>query len=256
MVQAFSGQPSNKALCYHFLQYRPAIMKRSLFQLPSLGSVCLPCRQRIARVQGYAPFQLPQKRFLTTTPHVLADTSPTSPNNSATSSLADLSQSFASRFSDALSGPIIPEGLTRRQNLSLTHTPIIRPHHLHIYATRHNCHITLTAGNRDPIISVSAGNIGFKKAQRGSYDAAYQLGAYVMGLIKNQAMLDENYQGKGGHIRQLEVVLRNFGPGREAVTKILLGSEGRALRARIVRVMDGTRLKFGGTRSKKPRRLG
>lgn len=77
-----------------------------------------------------------------------------------------------------------------------------------------------------------------------------------MGMIKNQAMLDENYQGKGGHIRQLEIVLRDNGPGREAVTKILLGSEGRALRSRVVRVMDGTRLKFGGTRSKKPRRLG
>ena len=77
-----------------------------------------------------------------------------------------------------------------------------------------------------------------------------------MGLIKNQAMLEENYRGKGGYIRHLEVVLRSFGPGREAVTKILLGAEGRALRGRIVRVTDGTRLKFGGTRSKKPRRLG
>lgn len=77
-----------------------------------------------------------------------------------------------------------------------------------------------------------------------------------MGMIKNQAMLDEKYQGKGGQIRQLEVVLRDFGPGREAVAKVLLGSEGRALRSKIVRIMDGTRLKFGGTRSKKPRRLG
>lgn len=77
-----------------------------------------------------------------------------------------------------------------------------------------------------------------------------------MGMIKNQAMLDEKYQGKGGQIRQLEVVLRDFGPGREAVTKVLLGSEGRTLRSKIVRIMDGTRLKFGGTRSKKPRRLG
>ena len=77
-----------------------------------------------------------------------------------------------------------------------------------------------------------------------------------MGMIRNQAMLDENYQGKGGQIKQLEIVLRDFGPGRDAVSKILLGSEGRALRSRIVRVMDGTRLKFGGTRSQKPRRLG
>ena len=77
-----------------------------------------------------------------------------------------------------------------------------------------------------------------------------------MGLINNQAMLDERYQGKGGQIRQLELILRDFGPGREALSKIILGSEGRALRGRIVRVMDATRLKFGGSRSKKPRRLG
>ena len=77
-----------------------------------------------------------------------------------------------------------------------------------------------------------------------------------MGLIKNQAMLDERYQGKGGQIRQLEVILRSYGPGREAISKILLGADGRALRSKIVRVMDGTRLKFGGTRSQKPRRLG
>lgn len=229
-------------------------MKRSLFQLPSIGSVCLPCRQRTAHARVFSPCKIPPKRLLTTTSGDLADTNPTSYNTSATGSLASLSQSSASR--DPPLDPIIPEGLTRKQNLSLTHTPIIRPHHLHIYATRHNCHITLTAGNRDPIISLSSGNIGFKKAQRGSYDAAYQLGAYVMGVIKNQAMLDEKYQGKGGQIRQLEVVLRDFGPGRQAVGKILLGSEGRALRSRIVRVMDSTRLKFGGTRSKKPRRLG
>ncbi|KAI4248136.1 MAG: hypothetical protein L6R40_001225 [Gallowayella cf. fulva] len=126
--------------------------------------------------------------------------------------------------------------------------PLPPPHHLHIYATRHNTHITLTAPSRDPIISVSCGNIGFRKAARGTYDAAYQLGAYVMGRIQQQGLLAQ--------IQHLEVVLRDFGPGREAVSKILLGSEGRNLRGRVVRVSDSTRLKFGGTRSKKPRRLG
>ena len=38
--------------------------------------------------------------------------------------------------------------------------------------------------------------------------------------------------------------------------KVLLGAEGRLLRDRVLRVMDGTRLKFGGTRSRKQRRLG
>ncbi|KAL8995668.1 MAG: hypothetical protein Q9169_004638 [Polycauliona sp. 2 TL-2023] len=126
--------------------------------------------------------------------------------------------------------------------------PLPQPHHLHVYATKHNTHITLTAPSRDPIISVSAGTIGFRKAARGTYDAAYQLGAYVMGRIQQQGLLAQ--------IQHLEVVMRDFGPGREAVSKILLGSEGRNLRGRVIRVSDCTRLKFGGTRSKKPRRLG
>ena len=77
-----------------------------------------------------------------------------------------------------------------------------------------------------------------------------------MGRINNQGLLSPEYPGKGGPIKELEVVLRDFGPGREAVTKILLGAEGKALRGKISKVMDGTRLKFGGTRSPKPRRLG
>ncbi|KAI4091417.1 MAG: hypothetical protein LQ344_004109 [Seirophora lacunosa] len=129
-----------------------------------------------------------------------------------------------------------------------TDYPVLpEPHHLHIYSTRHNTHITLTKPDRNAIISVSAGSIGFRKAARGTYDAAYQLGAYVMGRIQQLGLLTQ--------IQQLEVVLRDFGPGREAVTKILLGSEGRNLRGRVVRVCDATRLKFGGTRSKNARRL-
>ncbi len=69
-----------------------------------------------------------------------------------------------------------------------------------------------------------------------------------MGRIQQKGLL-KDMQG-------LELILRDFGPGREAVTKILMGTEGRALRGRILRVMDSTKLKFGGTRGKKPRRLG
>ena len=50
--------------------------------------------------------------------------------------------------------------------------------------------------------------------------------------------------------------MRGFGKGREAVTKALLGAEGRILRDKIRSVSDGTRLKFGGTRGQNPRRLG
>ena len=122
------------------------------------------------------------------------------------------------------------------------------PHHLHVYATKHNTHITLTRPDRSPLFSVSAGNVGFRKAGRSSYDAAYQLGAYVMGRIQEQGFMNV--------IEKLEVLLRGFGAGREAVTKVILGTEGKRVRTRITKITDATRLKFGGTRSKKPRRLG
>ncbi|MCJ1457376.1 hypothetical protein MMC28_007744 [Mycoblastus sanguinarius] len=219
-------------------------MKRLLPQLPSLSSIYLPCRQRLFRLWPCRPSQ---NRLLTTAPQNLADDigsiapSPPSPLSSL-DALARNNTSQPAAYQKPVS--LFP-GKTNRG-----------PHKLHIYATKHNTHITLATGTRQPLISVSAGNLNFKKAQRGTYDAAYQLGAYVMGRIKAEAMLNEDYAGKGGPIKGVEVVLRDFGPGREAVTKILLGSEGKLLRGRILRVMDGTRLKFGGTRSKKPRRLG
>ncbi|KAK3672608.1 hypothetical protein LTR78_007420 [Recurvomyces mirabilis] len=155
------------------------------------------------------------------------------------------------------------------RNLNTTN-PSNKPHRLHVYATKHNTHLTLvqpptpasqttssvtssTSASAsdakkmvDVLMSVSAGNIGFRKAGRGSYDAAYQLGAFLLKQV----------QERGIKVEKLEVVLRGFGAGREAVTKALLGSEGRYLRGRVVGVVDATRLKLGGPRSKKPRRLG
>ena len=63
-------------------------------------------------------------------------------------------------------------------------------------------------------------------------------------------------QGILAQISRLELVMRGFGEGRIAIQKILLGIEGMNLRSKVVKVTDSTRLKFGGTRSKKPRRLG
>lgn len=69
-----------------------------------------------------------------------------------------------------------------------------------------------------------------------------------MGTIQERGLLPQ--------IKELEVVFRGFGAGREATQKVLLGTEGRRLRDKVIRVTDATRLKFGGTRSPKPRRLG
>jgi ribosomal protein S11 len=53
----------------------------------------------------------------------------------------------------------------------------------------------------------------------------------------------------------VEVIMRGFGPGREAFQKALLGSEGHLIRPLVKRVSDATRLKFGGARSPNVRRL-
>ncbi|EGZ77410.1 translational machinery component [Neurospora tetrasperma FGSC 2509] len=174
------------------------------------------------------------------------------------------SQTAARRDADSESSAKLMESLTRgivgmaadptdltgdklATNIGLRDTED-EPYHFHIYSHKHNTHITVTKPNRDALISLSCGNLGFKKSNRKHYDSAYQLGAYVV-----DKMHQMNLHNK---IKKMEVVLRGFGPGREAVIKVLLGNEGRMLRSSIVRVSDATRLKFGGTRSKKPRRLG
>lgn len=139
-----------------------------------------------------------------------------------------------------------PAGLSAYNNLSQQQR-YEEPHHLHVYSTKHNTHITVTRPNRDPIISMSTGNIGFKNSQRKHYDTAFQLAGYVFGRMKDTGLLPQ--------IKKLEVILRGFGQGREAVTKAILGVEGMPFRGKIVRVTDATRLKFGGTRSPRPKRL-
>ncbi|KAG8625814.1 hypothetical protein KVT40_006215 [Elsinoe batatas] len=167
-------------------------------------------------------------------------------------------------------------GILDRRDLAPTRDPrendrlfIRQPHRFHVYATKHNTHITLTAptpppaasrGKSDPsdaykppepnrpLMSFATGMIGFRKAGRGTYDAAYQLASYVLKQIQERGLQRE--------IKDIEVVLRGFGAGREAVTKAILGQEGRFVRPKISAVTDATRLKFGGSRSPNPRRLG
>ncbi|KAH0604776.1 uncharacterized protein H6S33_006444 [Morchella sextelata] len=118
-------------------------------------------------------------------------------------------------------------------------------HHLNVYATKHNTHITFTKPNKDVILTLSCGNVGFKKANRGTFEAAYQLASVMFSRMEE----------RGLRPKHLEVVYRDFGPGRDAFTKVLLGKEGKSIRESVVRVTDASRLKFGGTRSRAIRRL-
>lgn len=123
--------------------------------------------------------------------------------------------------------------------------PMEQMFHLHIYSTKHNTHITFTDPKRNAVISCSTGILGFRKAGRHTYDSAYQLAGHVFQKIEEKGLIP----------KKVEVILRGWGVGREACVKALLGKEGRYIKDVIVRVTDATRTKFGGTRSKKPRRL-
>ncbi|KAF4832522.1 putative 37S ribosomal protein S18 [Colletotrichum tropicale] len=138
-------------------------------------------------------------------------------------------------------------GLGALDNLMEEQEDRLEPFHMHILSHKHNTHVTVTKPDRGAIISMSTGNIGFKKSKRKSYDAAYQLTKYVLERL--------SYMGWHKKINKLEVVLRGFGQGRDAAVKVLMAPEGKIWRQKVVRVADSTRLKFGGTRSQKPRRV-
>lgn len=121
------------------------------------------------------------------------------------------------------------------------------PFHFHIYAHKHNTHITVTKPSREPIISMSCGNIGFKKSRRGLFDSGYSLTKYVLERLF--------HTGWPLKINRLELVLRGFGKGRDAAVKVLMSPEGKIMRDKIIRVSDSTRVKFAGTRSRAKRRV-
>ena len=135
------------------------------------------------------------------------------------------------------------------------------PYHLNVYAHKHNMHITFTRPSRDPILSFSAGNLGFRKAQRSQWDTCYQVAGYTL-----RKMMEKQWRRGGAKsnspqltmsdVSRIEVIIRGFGPGRDAFQKAILGPEGRLIKTKIVRVTDATRLKFGGCRSPNVRRLG
>jgi ribosomal protein S11 len=127
------------------------------------------------------------------------------------------------------------------------------PHRLHVFSHRHNTHITLAKPNGDALLSLSCGNIGFKKGHRGSYEAAFQLSSYVLRQIQERGYLTT---GTPDYITQVELILRGWADGRMAFTTALLGVEGRFIRNKISWMADATRIKIGGNRSPKPRRLG
>jgi small subunit ribosomal protein S11 len=115
------------------------------------------------------------------------------------------------------------------------------PHQLHINATFNNTIITLTRPNGAPLVTTSGGSAGFKKAARSGYEAAHQAAIQLL----------DKMNAKNLQVPNIHIVLKGFGPGRDAAFKALVGGS----QWNVKRITDATPIPFGGCRPKKARRL-
>ncbi|KAJ3124044.1 28S ribosomal protein S11, mitochondrial [Nowakowskiella sp. JEL0407] len=113
-------------------------------------------------------------------------------------------------------------------------------HVVHIRALKNNTFAILTECHGAVLVSISAGLVGLKKANRGTSDAGY----LVVQEMAARATL------KGISVDNIQVVINGFGPGREQATRSL-----QALGWKIIRVTDRTPVRHGGCRPRKKRML-
>lgn len=96
-------------------------------------------------------------------------------------------------------------------------------------------------------LSQSTGYLGFRKAQRGEYEASFQLSSHFFKTINDKNLIKDS--GK------LEIVIRGFGKGRRAFFDALKGKEGNGIREYVTRLSDLTPIAFGGNRAPSRRRI-
>ncbi|KAI9506920.1 hypothetical protein BX070DRAFT_186203 [Coemansia spiralis] len=112
---------------------------------------------------------------------------------------------------------------------------------LHVHASSNNTILSLTDANGRVIVNASGGTVGFRKAQRAGFEAAYQATASVVKTIRE----------KNINVQRIEIKLKGFGAGREAAFKAINNLTNWA----VFRITDTTPIPFNGCRPKKARRL-
>ncbi|KAB8068966.1 hypothetical protein BDV29DRAFT_183632 [Aspergillus leporis] len=233
----------NTSFAISLLKALPSVGRQCQLRAPSIRLV-----RPFSSTHGYASdakdkTRQIERQILNAQPEQAAD------ENSAFSAITKMMQGERSRTTQNVSRDYsrMAESL-EAEMIKQPYADRSPPHHLHVYAHKHNTILTLTRPNGNPLLSISCGHLGFRKGHRSGYDPAYQLTTHVFGQMQERGYLLD--------INRLEIVLRGFGQGRDAFTKVLLGNEGRNVRGLVSRVTDSTRIKFGGTRSRKVRRLG
>ncbi|ODV89156.1 hypothetical protein CANCADRAFT_20001, partial [Tortispora caseinolytica NRRL Y-17796] len=113
-----------------------------------------------------------------------------------------------------------------------------------------NAMLDIVRPKQEVVISVTCGTFGFRKAARGEFDAAYET---TIGLLKK--MEEKNMLNDEHSPIPYTVTMRGFSKGRMGFISALQAPDSAKLVARIDRFIEDTPIKFGGTRSRKVRRL-
>lgn len=147
---------------------------------------------------------------------------------------------------DAVPNPLTQSKLSARVSKTVVPPP---KYHFHGIFSRNNTKVYLCGpdGRLLPQGWWSGGSCGFKGANRKSHEAGYQCAVHAFrrleGVIKDKGRIS------------LALHFAGFGKGRVAIEGVFLTSEGDRIRPLVVEVEDRTKIKMGGTRSKKKRRV-
>lgn len=118
-----------------------------------------------------------------------------------------------------------------------TKTGKIKVAKVFIKSSYNNTIITLTTLKGDVLVSRSAGNLGFKGTKQSTSYAASKVADAIAAIIERLG------------IKQVEVIIRGVGSGREAAVRSL-GAQG----VEIIDIKDKTPIPHGGCRPPKARR--
>ncbi|MCI0619867.1 30S ribosomal protein S11 [Candidatus Wolfebacteria bacterium] len=110
---------------------------------------------------------------------------------------------------------------------------------LHVQATYNNTKVILTEPDGGAVAWSSSGSLGFKGAKKGTPFAAAQMGE----------LLGEKAKALG--LKEIRVVVRGVGSGRESAIRAFLARSG----AVISTIEDRTPVPFNGPQPPKPRRV-
>ncbi|KAI8825838.1 uncharacterized protein EV422DRAFT_491556, partial [Fimicolochytrium jonesii] len=115
---------------------------------------------------------------------------------------------------------------------------------LHILANRNNTHATFTNPKGLILATATAGNLGLRKAARGTSDAGYQTVAHLA---------EKKYHGvdlKRATEEGIHMKFSGFGPGRDQAFRAIVAAGWK-----INMITDVTPFAHGGCRPRKKRRL-